>query len=226
VADPPVVIGARMPPPGAETGIRTVVVMGSSTAEGAGPAHSDSTWANRLRATLRATAPDLRLLNIARGGYSSYQLLPTGTPVPAGRPAPDATHNVTAALARQPVAVVLNLPSNDAASGFTVAEQQANFETIVAAFEAAGVPVWVTTTQPRNFDRPEQVADQQAVRDWILQRFGDRAIDVWTGLATADGRVDPRWDSGDGVHLNDAAHGLFFRRLLRTDLLDTLAETP
>jgi hypothetical protein len=51
-----------------------------------------------------------------------------------------------------------------------------------------------------------------AMRDSTLARFGARAIDFWTGLAQQDGSIDPAFDSGDGVHLNDAGHEILFRR--------------
>jgi hypothetical protein len=216
------VIAARQPEPGA-TDDRLVVVLGSSTAEGAGPTEEANTWVNRLRALLNAEAEGLDVLNLARGGTSTYHILPTGTPTPDGRPAPDPLRNITAALARDPAAIVIGMTSNDAAYGYTLGEQERNFEAVAAAAEAAGVPVWVTTTAPRNFDA-EARAKQEVMRDWILERFGERAVDVWSGFARPDGGLDPRWDSGDGVHQNDEAHDVIFRRVRDSGLMDLLFE--
>jgi lysophospholipase L1-like esterase len=218
-ADPPVVIGARMPAPDADDGIPLVVVLGSSSAEGEGPEHADSTWANRLRAALRPRGA--RLLNLARGGYTTFQLIPTGATHPAGRPAPDDRRNITAALARLPAAIVLSLPSNDAAAGFSNEEQLANYARIMEAAESAGVPLWITTTGPRDLDDAGRAA-QAALRDELMARYPGRVIDVWDGIARVDGRLDPRWDSGDALHVNDAAHALIYRRILSAGLLDTL----
>ena len=192
---------------------RLVVVLGSSTAEGYGPEHADSTWVNRFRAYLDDLDPELDVLNLARGGYTTYHMLPEGSAVPADLGgAPDPRRNIEAALARDPAAIVIGLTSNDSAYGYTEAEQTANFERLAALAEAAGVPLYVTTTAPRALDDVGR-QKQRDVRDWILQRFGERAIDVWTGFALPDGTLDPRWDSGDALHQNDAAHGLIFRRV-------------
>ena len=78
---------------------------------------------------------------------------------------------------------------------------------------AAGVPVYVTTPQPRNFD-DAAVAIQRELLDSTLARFGSRAIDFWTPFVDSSGRVDPAFDSGDGVHLNDAAHRIMWQQVL------------
>ena len=204
---------------GAEADRRLVVVLGSSTAEGYGPSDADSTWVNRLRVALGAADPSLDVLNLARGGYTTYHLLPAGSPVPETLGgAPDLRRNVEAALARDPVAVLIGLTSNDSAYGYSVEEQTANFEAIARRVEAAGVPLYVTTTAPRRLDAAG-IQRQRDVRDWILRRFGDRAVDVWAGVALDDGTLDPRFDSGDDVHQNALGHRLIFERVLATDLL-------
>ena len=190
-----------------------VVVLGSSTAEGVGPSDADSAWVNLFRAYLEGVDSRFEVLNLARGGYTTFHLAPAGTVASSGvRPAPDPRRNIDAALALGPDAIVVNLPSNDAAAGVDAEAQLANFAAIVGQAEAAGVPVWITTTQPRALDA-EGVAVQRAVRDGILARYGDRAVDFWTGFADADGGQAARWDSGDGVHYNDAAHAVFFVRV-------------
>ena len=197
-----------------------VVVLGSSTAEGYGPEHADSTWVNRLRVHLDGVDPRFEVLNLARGGYTTYHVLPAGSAVPDDLGgAPDPRRNIDAALARDPDAIVIGLTSNDSAYGYAVDEQTANFEAIAAAAEAAGVPLYVTTTAPRDLDDAGRQR-QRDVRDWILQRFGDRAIDAWTGFALPDGRLDPRWDSGDTLHQNDAGHRLIFERVRASGLAE------
>ena len=139
------------------------------------------------------------------------------------RGAPDPNLNIEAALARDPVAVIVGMTSNDAAYGFANAEQERNFETVARLAAAAGVLLYVTTTAPRNF-AAEARQRQVAVRDWILQRFGARAIDVWDGIALPDGSLDPRFDMGDGVHQNDAGHRLIFQRVLASGLVEEVTE--
>jgi lysophospholipase L1-like esterase len=160
--------------------------------------------------------------NLAAPRLTTYQALPTGSPNPPGRPAVDPQRNVSAALAHQPDAIVVNLPTNDAAMGFTVDETVANLERIVAEAEAVGIPVWVTTTQPRNLDaagRERLVAG----RDRFVERFGPRAIDLWTGLAAPDGTIDPAYDSGDGIHVNAAGHALIAERVAGAGIVGALA---
>ena len=189
-----------------------ITVLGSSTAAGAGASHPDSAWVNRYRKSLQAVHTGNGLINLAVGGYNSYRLMPTGSIPPAGRPWPDTTKNITAALQSQPGALIINLPSNDVALGYSVEEQLRNFDTLAAVAALAGVPLFVTTTQPRNFSAA-QVQKQMAVKDSLLARFGANAIDFWTGIADSNGLISPAFNSGDGVHLNDAGHQLLFQRV-------------
>lgn len=189
-----------------------ITVLGSSTAAGAGVSHPDSAWVNRYRASLQAVHTGNEVLNLAVGGYNSYRLMPTGSIPPAGRPWPDTTKNITAALKNQVDALIINLPSNDVALGYTVEEQLRNFDTLAAVAAQAGVPLFVSTTQPRNFS-PALVQKQMAVRDSLLARFGANVIDFWTGIADSNGLIHPAYNSGDGVHLNNAGHKLLFQRV-------------
>lgn len=207
----------------AEADARLVVVLGSSTAQGTGPEKTANTWVNRFRAWLETVDPAFDVLNLARGGYTTHRLLPAGAEVPEGRPEPDPLRNVDAALARDPVAIVVSAPSNDAAAGIGVAEQMRNFESIVARAEAAGVPVWVTTSLPRSLPGKGRRI-QIELRDAILERYGNRAIDFWTGFATADGGQDPRWNAGDGIHYDDEAHRVFFERVKEVGIPDAVME--
>ena len=199
------------------------VVIGSSTAAGAGASKPDSAWVNRYRVFLQALHPANEVLNLAMGGYSSYQLMPSRTTAPNNRPQPDPERNITRALSLAPDAIILNLPSNDAASGYSLEEQLANFETIVQQARNAGVPIWVCSTQPRNFSA-DKVQIQLVARDSILRRYGDRAIDVWKGLAEPNGLLRRRYNSGDGIHLNDAGHRFLFQRVCAQTLSLSLCD--
>ena len=222
----PTAAHARQPDVAPDGGGVRVVVLGSSTAAGTGPSHADSAWVGRYRRHLQAIDPQHEVVNLAVGGYTTYHLLPTGTASASGRPAPDPERNITQALSLGPDALIINLPSNDAAKGFDVQEQLANYAAMLARAEAAGVPVWIATTQPRNLDAEGRRA-QEVMRDSTHARFGDRAIDFWTGLAEDDATIKPAYDSGDGVHLGDAAHALLFRRVAEADVLGAiLAEAP
>ena len=201
-------------------GVR-IVVMGSSTAAGTGPSDPDSAWVSRYRRHLQAMDPQHEVVNLAVGGYTTYHLLPTDTDSTDGRPAPDPEHNITQALAQDPDAIIVNLPSNDAANGFSVEDQLANYTVMLERAEAQNVPIWIATTQPRNLDEDGRKV-QVAMRDSTYARFGEHAIDFWTGLAEDDATVKPMYDSGDGIHLNSAAHAILFRRVAEADVPEAL----
>jgi lysophospholipase L1-like esterase len=224
--EPGVVITERQADPvAAQADARTIVVLGSSTAEGAGPKNSANTWVNRFRAYAKAQDPSLDVLNLGRGGYTTYHLLSTGSTPPEGRPEPDPLRNIDAALARNPVAIIINMPSNDAAYGYGAEEQMENFATVVSKAESADVPVWITTTLPRNLDEAGRQV-QINLKDAILETYGDHAIDIWTGIANDDGTLNPIHDSGDNLHLNDDAHRILFERVRDARIVEALMQEP
>ena len=192
-----------------------IVVLGSTTAEGAGASSPDSAWVNRYEASLSEKDTCYSVVNLAKGGYTTIHLLPTGAPPDENTGiAVDTNRNVTRALDFHPGIVIVNLPSNDVARGVPAQRQMANFETITTALRKEGVEVWVCTAQPRNFSDPAQVQAQREVRDAILSAYGDHAIDFWSGLAGPDGFILKEYDSGDGIHLNDAGHRLLWQRVM------------
>lgn len=189
-----------------------IVVLGSSTAAGTGPSSPDSTWVNRYVRSLEHSTR-FEVTNLARGGYTTFNIIPTGT-TPMGVTIPiDEDRNINAALALNPFAVVVNMPSNDAANNISADDQIANFDAIIALAAAQGVDVFICTPQPRNFSNQAQIDIQTTLLDAVTTAYGANAIDFWTGIALADGTLDPQFDSGDGVHVNDEAHAIFFDRV-------------
>jgi lysophospholipase L1-like esterase len=199
----------------------SLFILGSSTAAGVGPENADSTWANRMRGYLADHIPGSRLVNLARGGYTTYKILPDGTDHQEWLFRADTLRNISRALERNATVLIVSLPSNDAARGYSVQTQLENYRRVARLADSAGVPLYVTTSLPRNLD-DEGRASQTALRDSILRAFGSRAIDIWSGIALDDGRLDPRFDSGDNLHLNDRAHGILFDRILASGVLDHL----
>ncbi|MBX2926421.1 MAG: SGNH/GDSL hydrolase family protein [Saprospiraceae bacterium] len=193
-----------------------IVVLGSSTAEGTGAVPViDSSWVNRYRKEIFQKNTRYAVTNLARGGYTTYHILPTGTTIPPGvNVTIDPVRNITHALTLDPYAIIINMPSNDAANTFGVQEQLDNIALVAATANSGGAGVWVGTTQPRNFTNPAQILLQTIVRDSILSIYGDFAIDFWTGLAAPNGFIDPAYNSGDGIHINNAGHRLLYERVL------------
>ena len=185
-----------------------IVVLGSSTSAGTGPKEPKNAWVPRYRAYLQRRFPGVALTNLAVGGYTTYHVQPTGFAPPAGRPAPVDGKNITAALALKPNAIIVNLPSNDAAARVPIAEQLANYQRVAELASAAHVPLWVSTSQPRNFDDEAQRLLLTQASAGIERRFAPSVLDFWTPFADADGQIKTEFDSGDGTHLNDAAHAI------------------
>jgi lysophospholipase L1-like esterase len=199
-----------------EAGAPVVAVLGSSTAAGHGLDDPSQSWVGRYAAHLSATH-GLRVQNLAVDGHTTFHVLPTGTARLPGRPAVDEAHNVTAALAFRPKAIIVNLPTNDAAMGVSVEESIRNIRTVVAKAGEAGVPVWVSTPQPRVLDGKgsELLA---GMRDGVKREFADHALDFWTPLAGADGKPLPAYNQGDGIHPNASGHRLLFEQVKLADI--------
>ncbi len=203
-----------------------IVVLGSSTSAGAGASHPDSAWVNRYTNYLQEINPANEVVNFGVGGYNTYRIMPTGFVPPAGRPNPDPTRNISAALAESPDAIIINMPSNDVAAGFSYSEQMFNLDTIVSIAEQNSVPIWVCTTQPRNFSNQTQLDLQWEIKDSIYAYFNPNTIDFWTTIATPGYTIEPFYDSGDGVHLNDFGHALLSNRVIETAILDSIYVVP
>jgi lysophospholipase L1-like esterase len=185
-----------------------IVVLGSSTSAGIGPKDPKNAWVSRYRARLSEQFPNVQLVNLAVGGYSTFEIQPTGFRPPANRPAPVDGKNITAALALSPSAIVVNLPSNDQANYYPLSEQLANYDRVATLASSAHVPVWVSTPQPRNFGDPAQIQGLMRARDAIREKFAPRTLDFWTPFASDSGFIKASYSAGDGTHLNDAAHAI------------------
>ena len=179
-----------------------VVVLGSSTAAGTG-ATAGQGWVDLLRSYLLTQEPVHQLFNLAVGGYTTRDVLVTGR----------ANHNITQALSLSPSVILVNLPSNDVARNISDEESMANFVALRETADAAGVPIYFTTTQPRNFsstDKRQQLAAQAAQ---IKNLFAPYAIDIYGELADSDRRIRAQYGSGDGIHLNNAGHQFIFTQV-------------
>ena len=190
-----------------------IVVLGSSTAEGVGPGDPNNAWVARYKKYLEELDTRYSVTNLGKGGYTTYQILPTGTVNPSGTPAVDPERNITKALTYNPKAIIINMPSNDAASGFTVATQIANYDKVIAG--SNNVALFVATPQPRNFGSNTGLLQIQLdMIEATNTKFGERAIDFWTGFGVEGGNgILPQYNV-DGIHMNDAAHLILFERVI------------
>lgn len=201
-----------------------IVVLGSSTAYGTGASTIDSSFVSKYRAYIKRKNPLNNIINYGIPGYRTYHnLRPTGYVPPADRPNPNSNFNISAALLDNPDAIIINMPSNDAASNYTLAEQQANFEATMRIADSLKIPVWVTTSQPRFNLTNQQMTNLRDFRAWVLSRFADKAVNFWDGIANEDGTIASQYYF-DNVHVNNAGHDEFYKRISRECILDTLAK--
>lgn len=184
-----------------------IVVIGSSTAAGTGPTNPEKAWVNQYRKYLQTLNASNEVVNLAVGGYTTARVLPDGYTDA------DSNHNITKALSYDPDAIIINLPTNDAANGISVNQQLYNYSIILKTAMAKKVPVWVTTTQPRYLSA-ELRQNLMDMRDSTFKYMGNKAIDFWNDIAADNGTIKPIYDIGDGTHLNDSAHTILANRVI------------
>jgi lysophospholipase L1-like esterase len=201
-----------------------IVVLGSSTAYGTGASPIDSSWVNKYKTYVKTKHPQNIIINLATLGLTTYHVLcPTGFVPPPNRPFPvDVDRNITKALTYNPDAIIINLPTNDIGLGIPQQESKDNYERTMRLADSANIPVWVTTTQPRNTLSPQERIYLMEFRDWTYQRFGAKAIDFWTDVANPDGTINFFYSAGDNVHVNNNGHTLFYTRTMNERILDSL----
>lgn len=195
-----------------------IVVLGSSTAAGAGASPKSNSYVNLFTQYLITSVNSgSTVTNLAIGGATTYKMQPGWYSSPSGYPV-DPERNIDAALALNPDGILLNYPSNDADRNIPIAAQQSNFLRVVDKADSANVPVWITSTQPRNISEAQR-ADLIFMRDWLQATFTSRYIDFWTTIANTDGTIVAAYNSGDGVHLNNAGHAILFERVKNSGMI-------
>ena len=197
---------------------RTIVILGSSTAAGTGATNYDSAFAGRYAKYLGAQNPSWKLVNLAVGGYTTFNVMPTGWKHAAGRPDPDTARNITKALALKPTCLLICMPSNDINNGYAASEYNDNFDSLRNWAVKAGLPVWITTPLPRTALAADKRKLLLELRDRILARYAPRAINFYDSLGDADGNYYAGFNSGDGIHTNDKGHKILFNRVVAANL--------
>ena len=147
------------------------------------------------------------MVNIAKGATTTYAGLPTSSPPVVNRPPPDPTANVDAAIAQSPKLLLVAYPSNDTAGNFSVDETVRNLLTIRSTAQARGIAVIIVSTQPAALT-PEQLAVLPQIDARMSAAVAPCFAAVREALAGPDGRLSPVYDSGDGLHPNDAGHAV------------------
>ena len=129
-------------------------------------------------------------------------------------PAPDITRNISRAVELDPDIVLINLPSNNVDQGIPVTTTIAHYNEIKAVADGSGIPVFLTTTQPRNFADSGKRQLLQDEANAVRAEFGANVIDIYDELTdfgvTNNLGLKSIYDSGDGTHLNDDGHQYIF----------------
>ncbi|MEI8054294.1 MAG: GDSL-type esterase/lipase family protein, partial [Bacteroidota bacterium] len=199
-----------------------VVVLGSSTAYGTGASTYDSSWVGKYQQYLKNKNPLNEVINLAIPGITTYNnLRPDYYTAPSGRPSTIYGNNITAAMNMHPDAIIINMPSNDAVNYYTIDEQKANVETAIYLADSAHIPVWITTSQPRNNLNAVQMSLLTEFRDWVLTRFGNKSVNFWSNIANANGSITDFY-AYDAVHVNNFGHELFYSRMKAACLIDSI----
>ncbi len=115
-------------------------------------------------------------------------------------------------FAHQPGTAILMIGGNDLQFGYPTAQWQNGYSNLVAQLRANGTKVRHALNTPRS------VVNLLPLRDFILTNYpASEIIDTWTPFVTNSWKLKPIYDSGDGIHPNDAGH-LLLGQIIRTNL--------
>ncbi len=205
-----------------------IVVLGSSTAAGSGPVNINNSWVIRYSTYLHSINAASSVLNLAKGGYVTFQAMPSDYVPPTGITfLPDTLHNITKALSLSPNAIIINFPSNDVSNGISIDQQIANYNVMISKANEMKVPVWICTSQPVNYGTSQISRDKiKALKERIQTEYKDMSIDFYTGLCDETGKILTQYDSGDGLHLNDVAHAILCQRVVDANIFSKIGYDP
>ena len=200
--------------------VYNIVILGSSTAAGTGPTDINNAWVWRYEDYLTQNDTRYNVENLAVGGFTTYNLLPTGSTIPSGINQTVATeNNITKAITLQPNGIIINLPSNDAAHEYSVTNQIANYNLMKNSTVSENIPLWISTPQPKDFSTNTNALTIQL--DMVTQtpiEFGNFTVDFWTdfGISSGNGLLEKY--NADGTHMNDIGHLKLFQRVIDKDI--------
>lgn len=189
-----------------------IVILGSSTAEGAGVSKIELSWVNRLSSAIKSESKENLVYNFGKSGYCTYHILPLEIEF-KNKPLPDKERNINKALSLNPSLVIINMPSNDAAYGYSNDEQLRNYRIIVDKLKSKNIKYLICSPQPRNF-KDVKVRDQQfQLHQLMSKEFSSNYVDSWSDLSSDDYSMKEIYNSGDGIHLNDAGHAIIYTKI-------------
>ncbi|MEP7232683.1 MAG: T9SS type A sorting domain-containing protein [Ginsengibacter sp.] len=209
---------------------KRICVIGSSTAWGyfrdPNPPYNplyprDSAWTFKLSKYYKDLGLIDTLFNIASIGTDPYTGMPSSYTPPAQRNLPDGRYNITMAvnLVPKPDVIIVNYPSNNF-EWQTDLEILFCLQTIKDSANAKGIQCYITTTQPRNTFSASERQKLKDLRDIILNRFGQYAIDFFTDITEVPSlNILPMYSLGDGIHTNPEGQTVLEQEVLSKNIL-------
>ena len=197
--------------------IRFIVVLGSSTAEGTGAKPIDSSWVNRLQTQLRDEGKNTLIINLAKGGFTTYDILPYSYTA-----ATDSSRNVEKALSYNPELIIINLPSNDVARGYADEKIIENYNVITKFITERNGNYLITSTHPRDFPNFETRKRLSVLNEKLLTNFPNHVIDYYNKISTPNFFISEQVSFKDGVHLNNKGHDIIFRSIYTDSLFRSI----
>lgn len=150
-----------------------------------------------------------------RSGLSDYIVDAGG-----GDQTADVLIRITSIIAKNPKNVILNIGSNDQRLGVSTTTYRSNYTSIVTQLTAAGINVI------HLLPFPEAVQDFSGQYTWITTTFaGMQMIDTWNALKNpGDNFLSTTFNSGDGIHPNDAGHNKISNTIIASNYLDSYVD--
>ena len=207
----------------ADCQLKRLVVIGSSTAAGAGATVYDSCWVRRINYQYKyqQTVVDT-VHNLALSGTDTYHGLPTSYIVTAfGYSLPDPERNITKANSFAPNVIIVSFVSNK----FESMPMDSIMKSLQVIKDSANIQdrvCFISTSQPRTqFDEAGR-ARLRVVKDSILNRFGFYAINFFDSIVNnADNTIHPLYALAfDNIHLNNAGHYMLYKQVLAKDIFN------
>ena len=206
----------------ADSQLQRLVVIGSSTAAGAGVSTYDSCWVRRINYQYKyqQTVVDT-VHNLALGGYDTYHGMPSSYPPAFGNSLPDPERNITKANSFTPTVVIVSFVSNK----FDQMPMDSIMKTLQVIKDSANIEnrvCFISTSQPRGSFDVAGRARLRVIKDSILNRFGFYAINFFDSIVNnADNTILPQFAySGDNIHLNNAGHYMLYKQVLAKDIFN------
>lgn len=179
-----------------------VLGIGSSTLAGYLLTYPDR-LGDKIATWLSSNTSNPVWINLAVGGYSSTNLMPTADGGNAGT-------NIDSAINSNPDFIFISLPTNDVGNGLSNIQILHNFRKLDTIALNKGIPVFWETTQPRNTYTTAQQTQLKVLADSIRAVWPQRYVEGFSNTvevpATTDALIKTGYGAGDGVHLNTSGN--------------------